>query len=269
MFKRFKSKTSKYIVLAVSMLLIASLMVACGSEGSGKVVGKVGDQDITKDELYDEMVEQIGDQALESLIGEKIVDQELEKEDKEVSEEDLDKEIEKMAEQYGGEEAFEQVLASQGQTLEGLEEGILFNLKVKALLEDEIEVSDEEIEEYFEENKDQLGEKEEVDASHILVEEEDEAKEIKEKLDDGEDFEKLAEKHSIDGSKDEGGKLGFFGKGEMVPEFEEAAFDLKEGEISDVVETENGYHIIKVHEKKEAKKAKLEDHKEEIEDAIM
>src|SRR5699024_3581250 len=128
------------------------------------------------DELYDEMIEQIGDHALESLIGEKIVDQELEKEDKEVSEEDLDKEIEKMAEQYGGEEAFEQVLASQGQTLEGLEEGILFNLKVKALLEDEIEVSDEEIEEYFKENKEKLGEKEEENESYILVENEDKKK---------------------------------------------------------------------------------------------
>lgn len=269
MFKKFKTNTSKYIVLALAILVLASLVVGCSSADNSQVVGEVDDVKITKDELYEAMVLQVGDQVLESLIGEKIVDLEAEKEDIKVSDEEIDKELSKLEEQYGGEEALKQMLESQGLSLDVIKENISTNIKIKKLLGSQVEVSDEEIEEFFEENKEDLGQEEEVDASHILVESEEEAKEIKAKLDDGEDFEELAKKHSTDGSKDQGGALGFFGRGEMVEEFEEVAFSLKEGEISDPVESEYGFHIIQVHEKKEAKEAKLEDIREEIEDNLV
>ncbi|MDU2584705.1 MAG: peptidylprolyl isomerase, partial [Anaerococcus prevotii] len=120
------------------------------------------------------------------------------------------------------------------------------------------EVTDDEIKKYFEDNKDEF---EKVDASHILVQDEETAKEIKEKIDNGEDFAKLAEEYSTDtASAKNGGSVGAFAKGQMVKEFEDAAFAMKEGEVSDPVKSQFGYHIIKVNKVTDS----FEDSKEEI-----
>lgn len=88
-----------------------------------------------------------------------------------------------------------------------------------------------------------MGEK--IRCAHILVEKESLAKEILEKIKKGEAFSKLAEQYSIDGSRRRGGDLGLFGRGMMVREFENAAFALNKGEVSGIVRTQFGYHIIK------------------------
>lgn len=84
-----------------------------------------------------------------------------------------------------------------------------------------------------------------VHCSHILVEKLSLAQEIKTKIAGGESFANLAKQYSIDGSKKRGGDLGFFGRGMMVKEFEKAAFTLEKGQVSDIVRTQFGYHIIK------------------------
>lgn len=84
-----------------------------------------------------------------------------------------------------------------------------------------------------------------IRCAHILVKSEAQAKEVLEKLKNGESFAKLAEQYSLDGSRKRGGDLGFFNRGIMVREFEDAAFKLNKGEVSGIVKTQFGYHIIK------------------------
>lgn len=84
-----------------------------------------------------------------------------------------------------------------------------------------------------------------IHCAHILVEKLSLAQELKTRISKGESFANLAKQYSIDGSKRRGGDLGFFGRGMMVPEFEKAAFALEKGQVSDIVKTRFGYHIIK------------------------
>ncbi|MDE1869243.1 MAG: peptidylprolyl isomerase [Candidatus Micrarchaeota archaeon] len=84
-----------------------------------------------------------------------------------------------------------------------------------------------------------------IRCAHILLEKHSKALEVLDKLAKGESFAKLAEQYSIDGSRKRGGDLGFFGKGMMVKEFENAAFALEKGQVSGIVKTQFGYHIIK------------------------
>ena len=91
----------------------------------------------------------------------------------------------------------------------------------------------------------------EIEARHILVDTEEKAKELYDKVAAGEDFAKLAEANSNDpGSKADGGKLGYFSKGQMVKEFEDAAFALKKGEVSKPVKTQFGWHVIKIEDRR-------------------
>lgn len=83
-----------------------------------------------------------------------------------------------------------------------------------------------------------------VKASHILVKKQSEALKIEEELKNGADFGKLAKKYSQCPSKKRGGDLGFFGKGQMVKEFEKAAFKLEKGKVSEPIKTQFGYHLI-------------------------
>lgn len=112
-------------------------------------------------------------------------------------------------------------------------------------------VSDADAKKLYDEQVQKLKPEEEAQARHILVETEELAKEIKEKLKNGGDFSALAKEHSKDpGSKDNGGDLGFFTKGQMVPEFEQVVFTLNKGDVSDPVKTQFGYHLIKLEDKR-------------------
>lgn len=193
------------------------------------------------------MGEQVRENILNNLVQMEILRQDAEKNDIKITDEDVNEYLDQTKEMYGGEEEFNKALTEQGITLDYYKEYIrrgLLMQEYSQTMKEKIEPKEEELKEYFEKNKEKF---QTVDASHILVETEEEAKEIKAELDGGADFAELAKAKSKDpGSGQEGGNLGTFSKGQMVPEFEEKAFSMKEGEISDPVKTDFGYHIIKV-----------------------
>ncbi len=149
--------------------------------------------------------------------------------------------------------------------LEEFERMTLINLLLKKEIEEKGTPSEEEIREYFDKNPDEFKIGSGIRAKHILVETKEEVEDILKRIQKGESFSNLAKKLSKDpGSAKNGGDLGFFGPGTMLPEFEKVAFNLKIGAISNPVKTQFGYHIIQVTEKKEGKLKVFEEVKEEV-----
>lgn len=127
-----------------------------------------------------------------------------------------------------------------------------------------VHISDEELVEYYNQNKEYFSEGEQVTAKHILVETVEKANEVKALIDNGMTFEEAAQLFSTCPSKAQGGNLGSFGRGMMVPEFEEAAFTLNIGEVSEPVQTQFGYHIVLVDERTEPQIKSFDEVKESI-----
>ncbi|MET3729780.1 foldase protein PrsA [Fictibacillus halophilus] len=241
--------------LTAGLISLSACNNAGGADSEAIVESKAGD--ITKEQFYNKMKDQYGDQVLNQMIDEMVLEDKYKVTDKEI-----EKETEKIKEELGGEEAFKQALEQNGLSDEKqLKERIKSMLLNEKAATEGVKISEDEMKKTFEEKY-----KTEVKASHILVDDEKTAKEVQKKLNEGGDFAKLAEEYSKDpGSKSKGGDLGFFGKGAMVPEFDKVAFTLEKGKTSELVKSEYGYHIIKVTDKRENK---FEDKKEQIEQEL-
>lgn len=197
-----------------------------------------------------------------------------------ISDAELNEEIERIKSGAPQGQSLEATLASNNVDIvewkEDLRNQMLVGKLVKEKTADVAEATDEEASQFYQQNIDQFKTPETVGASHILIKAEkdatDETKaEAKAKLEKikadiaaGASFEDLAKEHSEGPSSAQGGNLGTFSRGQMVPAFEEAAFSLKPGQISDIVETQFGYHLIKVTEHNEAGTRTLEEVKDQI-----
>jgi peptidyl-prolyl cis-trans isomerase C len=151
--------------------------------------------------------------------------------------------------------------------LENITKQLMIAQYLKENIEDKIKISNKEMKKYYDDNTELFMKDDQVRARHILVNSEEEASEIINKLSEGASFQVLARENSIDpGSKNNGGDLGWFAKGQMVAPFENAAFSLKKGEYTKMpVKTQFGFHIIKVEDTKEPEEVSFEEAKEEIE----
>lgn len=267
--KNVINKKGKLTALVAIVLIFGALAGACSNSGGEEVVAMVNDVKITKDEFYDYLVEQNGEEVLEALILEKMLELEVEANNIKVTEEEIDVEYAEMAEAYGGVEGLKNTLQMYGYTEDSIRKNLKLNLSIEKLMEPLITVTDEEIALYFAENKEDFDVSEQVKASHILVATKEEANDILGKLNSGESFEDLAKEFSLDTSNaGNGGDLGYFGRGAMVQPFEDVAFRLAVGEVSEPVETTFGYHIIKISDKKAAEEATLEGSKETITEVL-
>jgi len=266
--KQLSKIKSLAIILIIAILLIFTLTSCVKS--NNEVVAKVNDAVITKEELYDFMVSQYGQNAINALIANKIIDLEAEKENIKVTNDEIEKRIDEIVEPYGGRDNLDEFFETYNTSMEDIKKNVAINLKVEKLLGPKIDITEDEMKSYFEENKHTFDQQEQVRARHILVDTEDKAMEVKAKLDAGEDFAALAKEYSLDTTNNEkGGDLGYFTRGDMVREFEEAAFSMEIGQISEPIKTSYGYHIIKVEDKKPAKEATYEEVKDQIRNILL
>ncbi|MDQ0232315.1 peptidylprolyl isomerase [Metabacillus malikii] len=223
----------KKLVLSVVAASSIFALSACNNEDSEAIVEtKAGD--ITKDEFYQALKDRFGEDVLTELVHEKVLSEKYKVTDKEIQ-----AEFDKYQSQLGAQ--FTSMVQMQGEDV--IKNILKVELLRKKAAEADVKVTDEEVKEYY----DSLDGK--IKASHILVADEKTAKEVQDKLKKEEKFEDLAKQYSTDpGSAQNGGDLGWFGKDSMVKEFEEAAFKLKEGEVSEPIKSDYGFHIIKVTE---------------------
>ncbi len=145
----------------------------------------------------------------------------------------------------------------------------LVSIVLKKEVEEKAALSDAEVKAFFDQNADKFTVGTKIRASHILVGTEQEAVDILDRLNKGEKFEKLAELSKDTGSAQKGGDLGYFARGQMVPEFEQAAASLKPGEVSKPVKTRFGFHVIKLVDIQKGEAANFEQSKESISKQLL
>ncbi|CAG5084903.1 Foldase protein prsA [Thermobacillus xylanilyticus] len=255
-------------VLAV-LLIVSLLLHVFGSRaGSAEAVATVNGVKITKDELFDEMAAYGGSSVLDDLIRQEVIRQAVEEAGTTASDEEVQARMEKFAEPYGSMDAFLAEIAYYGYSEEMLREQVATQIKIEKIIGADVAVTDEEIAAYFEENKDSFDQPETVRASHILVETREEAESLLKQLEAGADFAELAAEHTLDEmTKESGGDVGDFARGEMEEGFEETAFGLEIGETA-IAETSYGFHVVRVTDKSAAQEATLESAREEIVDYL-
>jgi peptidyl-prolyl cis-trans isomerase C len=218
---------------------------------------------------------------LDQLVGYYLLKQEARTQNVTVSDLEVDARVSQIRQQYQSEEAFRQALATQKTDLEAVRRDTRTDMVVSRLVEaavaPKISVQPADVEQFYSANRDQFKQGEAVRASHILVHVPADApadarvaargrlQDLLKQVQGGADFAALAQKHSDDpGSAARGGDLGFFGRGQMVPAFEQAAFGLKPGQLSGIIETPFGYHVIKVAERRPPRDVPLEEARPQI-----
>jgi len=225
----------KKLLIAVTTAASILALSACNNADNSDIVAETSAGNISKDEFYNSMKEQVGNQILRDMIYTKVLAEKYE-----ISDDLIDEKYEEIKTAYG--DQFNSLVEERGEDSirEIIKSDLLKQEATRANLKDMIH------------------------ASHILVEKEETAKEVKKKLDEGEKFEDLAKEYSTDGSAQNGGDLGWFTKGAMVPAFEDAAFALEKDQISDPVKSDFGFHIIKLNETQEDYEKKTDEEKDTI-----
>ncbi len=208
---------------------------------------------------------QLREQILEQLIAQQLLTQKAEEEGIEAQREDALEYLEELGSRQQppmGLDDIRQSITASGQDFDELLAELTGQLGPQKLLEKQfegkVEVSSADAKRYYDENQEQFTTPGQVQARHILIDDDQpnaaaQAAQLREQIvEQGEDFAAVAEEHSACPSSQRGGDLGFFGRGQMVPEFDETAFELEEGDVSDVVQTQFGHHIIKVEQRRAA-----------------
>lgn len=273
------------------------------NENSGKVLAVVNGNEITEGELSERvedmkrsmagrmnpsemsrMEDSFRSQAFSNLVNYTLLVDQADEKEINVSDSELQERTDEIIGSYESEEQFSQRINELGLDRETFESRLTEQIRIDKLLEAETGSTEaptgEEVREYYDSNSAQFEQPEQVRASHILIQvdqddDEQTRKEKREKLEgilrdirEGSSFSEQASLYSEGPSKSKGGDLGFFKKEDMVGPFSDAAFSMEVGEVSDIVETRYGYHIIKVTDKKAAGTVPFADVEERISDYL-
>jgi peptidyl-prolyl cis-trans isomerase C len=214
----------------------------------------------------DSQLSRLRNQVLDQLISRELLYQESQRKGITVSEAKINEKLEAMKGNFPSEADFDNILKeahlSEVQIKSQIERSLAIDEFITAMFVEKVTLSEQEVKAYYESNPESFKQPEQVRASHILIKagpQENsstrpsarmEIEEIQQKLRNGENFASLAKEFSQCPSGSKGGDLGYFSRGQMAKPFEEAAFALGPGEISDIVETKFGYHLIKVKDKR-------------------
>ncbi len=209
----------------------------------------------------EESMPMVRESVIGRMIEEELLYQDTQARGIEVVEQRVSQEMARVKARFGSEEEFQKTLSTLKISEDDLKRKIRRGLAIQQLIGQlvaDVQVSDDEMKAFYEENTNLFQTPEQIQASHILIKvapeaDDDQKKAAQKKIRDlqkkvraGEDFAELAKSHSEGPSSARGGDLGYFGRGQMVKSFEDAAFALKKDETSDVVETRFGYHLIKL-----------------------
>ncbi len=233
-----------------------SLAACSQGGGGGGDVATVNGQKIARADFIEKLQSLPQAKAvLNQLVQAALVDQYAKDNNIQIADADVSKKLDEIKARYPAGQ-FDAAIKAQGFSDADVHNIIRQQLVVERAVAKDIDVSESDIKKYFDQNHATLDKGEQIHARHILVADEKTALLVESKLKAGEKFDALAAKYSVDpGSKDKGGDLGFFGKGQMVPVFEKAAFALQPNQISAPVKSPFGYHIIQLIEHKPAEKA--------------
>lgn len=231
-------------------------------------------------QIPQEYMSKVKTELLKDLVNRELLYQDSQKKGIQIKKQDVEKEIASLKGRYSDPKQYEAILKNMNMTEDQLKKQFARRASIRTLIDQEItsniEVTEKAAKDFYDSNPGYFEHPEQVRASHILIKVASDAsdqekaqarkkiKNIKKKIDAGEDFSEMAKKHSEGPSNVRGGDLGYFSKGKMVPPFEQKAFSMKKNEVSDIVETQFGYHLIKVLDHKDAGKAGFE----EVDDKI-
>ncbi|MEW9701142.1 peptidyl-prolyl cis-trans isomerase [Paenibacillus sp. SI8] len=260
----------------VSSVLLLSLIVyavfyppVLQSAQAEKAVAKVNGVNISTNQLYEAMVTSGGAQTLDALISDEIINQEGQKAGLQVTDADINEELASVQSSFGSDAEFQQTLTSYGMTLDDLKKNMKSQVLLKKLLLPQVNITDEDIQKYYNDNLESLKVPEQVQASHISVATKEEADAVSAELKAGGDFAALAKDKSTDtATKDNGGELGYVSSGKLEEAVAASAFALSAGGTSEPVKTSAGYDIIKVTDHKVASTPTLDEKKEEIKETL-
>lgn len=233
-----------------------------------------------------EQRDQILRNVLDQIVSYKLLVQESHARKVDATDAEVDSRVQEIQGQFPNEAAFKQMLTARQTTLEQLRSDARQDIAVQKMIDAEVApksaVKPEQLADFYAKNPDQFKQPERVHASHILIgvprgadaaakaQARAKAEQVLKDVKAGKDFAALAKEHSQDpGSAPNGGDLGFFQQGQMVGPFNDAAFSLAPGMVSDLVETEFGFHIIKVAEKQAPRSIALEDVKPRLEQFLL
>jgi len=256
--------------VAAGAVVVGGIWFFTGATESN--VAKIGGEAITMEQFHTKLEQTAGKDVLKRMIDDQVIMNQAKELKLEATDAEVQAEIDAMIKERfsGDQKQFEEALKQYNLTKEDLFRDYKTNVTAQKIATKDVTISEQEIKDYYDQNKETLGTPAQITARHILVKDEAKAKELYEKVKaDPNQFEALAKENSEDpGSKEKGGMLDPFGKGAMVPEFENAAFAAKVNEVLAPVKSEFGYHIIQVLKRTEAVVPTLEEKKAEIEKTL-